>query len=261
MGDGRLARAGGTLLGIAVFAAALGAWEASARGEPSFLVPTASAVFERAWAVWPTSEFLTGAGASVRRLAAGYALGAGAAVALGLWMGSSRTVRRTLDPLVEFLRAIPPIAIVPALVVAFGVGDRMRIGVIAFGVFFPVLVNTVDGVRAVSPELRDTAALLRLGRVERMLRVELPAATPSIVAGLRVALSIGLVLVVISEFVGGGDGLGYYIRFQQSLFNVPDMYAGILFLGLLGYVLNTAFVLLERRLLFWHYGSAGERTR
>jgi ABC-type nitrate/sulfonate/bicarbonate transport system permease component len=256
-----LARGGRTLLGVAVFVAALAAWEAWARGEPSYLVPAASTVAERAWAVWPTSDFLGMAGASLRRLAAGYAIGAGAAIALGLWMGSSRRVRRTLEPLVEFFRAIPPIAIVPALVVALGVGDGMRIAVIAFGVFFPVLVNTVDGVRAVSPELRDTAALLRLGRLERMVRLELPAATPSIVAGLRVALSIGLVLVVISEFVGGGDGLGYYIRFQQTLFNVPDMYAGILFLGLLGFLLNTMFVLLERRVLFWHYGSAGERPR
>ena len=170
-------------------------------------------------------------------------------------------MRQTLEPLVELLRATPAIALVPALIVILGVGDRMLIAVIAFGVVFPVLVNSMDGVRAASPELRETASLLRLGQAERILRVDLPAALPSIFAGLRVALSIGLVMVVVSEFVGGGDGLGHYILVEQSQFNIPEMYAGILFLGLLGFVLNGVFVLIERRALSWHYGATGHGER
>ena len=162
-------------------------------------------------------------------------------------MGASRGARRTLDPLVEFSRATPAIALVPAAIVLLGLGDAMQISVIAFGVCFPVLVNTVEGVRAVSPEARDTASMLHVGAVERALRIYLPAALPSIVAGLRVALSIGLVVVVISEFVGEGDGLGRYILFQQSQFNVPELYGGMLFLGLLGYALNRLFLVGERR--------------
>jgi ABC-type nitrate/sulfonate/bicarbonate transport system permease component len=131
--------------------------------------------------------------------------------------------------------------------------------VIAFAVFFPVLVNTIQGVRAVSPEVRDTASLLHVGPVERALRISLPAALPSIAAGLRVAVSVGLLMVVISEFVPGeGDGLGRYILFQQSQANIPELYGGILFLGLLGYVLNSLFLLAERRVLAWHYGAAGD---
>jgi ABC-type nitrate/sulfonate/bicarbonate transport system permease component len=128
-------------------------------------------------------------------------------------------------------------------------------------VFFPVLVATVDGVRAVSPEIRDSAALFGLGNVERDVRVYLPAALPTIFAGLRTALSIGLVLVVISEFNGTGDGLGVYIWNQRFLSAIPQMYAGILFLGLLGYVLNRLFLVLEHRVLAWHYGAIGERVR
>ena len=176
-------------------------------------------------------------------------------------MGSSRRIRQALEPLVELLRATPAIALVPALIVILGVGDRMRIAVIAFGVVFPVLVNSMDGVRAASPELRETASLLRMGRAERILRVDLPAALPSIFAGLRVAVSIGLVMVVVSEFVGGGDGLGHYILVEQSQFNIPEMYAGILFLGLLGFVLNGVFVLVERRALSWHHGTTGHGER
>jgi ABC-type nitrate/sulfonate/bicarbonate transport system permease component len=254
-------RVGRPVLGWVVFAAAVGIWEAVARSEGSFLVPTASAVAERAWHVWPTPEFLSNVEASLRRLAAGYAIGASVGVAVGVSMGSSRRVRQALDPLVELLRATPAIALVPALIVILGVGDRMRIAVVAFGVVFPVLVNSMDGVRAVSPELHETAALFRMGRAERILRVDLPAALPSIFAGLRVAVSIGLVMVVVSEFVGGSDGLGYYILAEQSQANVPEMYAGILFLGVLGFVLNGVFVLVERRVLSWHHGATGHGER
>ena len=254
-------RVGRPLLGCVVFAAAVGIWEALARSEGSFLVPTASAVAERAWHVWPTPEFLSNVGASLRRLAAGYAIGASVGVAAGISMGSSRRIGQALEPLVELLRATPAIALVPALIVILGAGDRMRIAVIAFGVVFPVLVNSVDGVRATSPELHETASLLRMRRAERILRVDLPAALPSIFAGLRVAVSIGLVMVVVSEFVGGGDGLGRYILVEQSEFDIPEMYAGILFLGLLGLVLNGVFVLVERRALSWHYGTTGHGER
>ncbi len=254
-------RVGRPVLGWLVFAAAIGIWEALARSEGSFLVPTASAVAERAWHVWPTPEFLSNVEASLRRRAAGYAIGAAVGVAVGVSMGSSRRARQALDPLVEMLRATPAIALVPALIVILGIGDRMRIAVIAFGVVFPVLVNSMDGVRAASPELRETASLFRMGRADRILRVDLPAALPSIFAGLRVALSIGLVMVVVSEFVGGGDGLGHYILVEQSQFNVPEVYAGILFLGLLGFVLNGVFVLVERHALSWHHGATGHGER
>jgi ABC-type nitrate/sulfonate/bicarbonate transport system permease component len=255
-----IGRIGRALVGVVVFAAALAVWEAWARIEGSFLVPPASEVVERAWQVWPTGDFVLAVGASLKRLAAGFAIGTGIGVALGLVMGSSRRTRRAMEPLVEFFRATPAIAIVPVAIVILGLGDAMRISVIAFGVCFPVLVNTVEGVRAVSPEARDTASMLQVGGAGRIFRVYFPASLPSIVAGLRVAISIGLVLVVISEFVGEGDGLGVYIRDQWSQFNVPEMYGGILFLGLLGYVLNRLFLVAERRVLAWHYGAVGGHT-
>ena len=188
-------------------------------------------------------------------------LGSAAGIAIGLVTGTSLAARRALDPSIELARATPPIAIVPALILVLGFGDSMRIALIAFGVCFPVLINTSAGVRSVSPEARDTASMLHVGRVERVFRIYLPAALPSIVAGLRVALSIGLVLVVISEFVGEGGGLGHFILVQQGQFAVPEMYAGILFLGVLGYGLNLLFLLVERRVLAWHYGAAGEPVR
>ena len=128
-----LARVGRGLLGVAVFVAALGLWEAWARSKGSFLVPPASAVVEAAWDVWPTTDFLATVGASLRRLAAGYAIGAVIGIAVGLLMGASRGTRRTLEPFVEFARATPAIAIMPAAIVLLGLGNGMRISVIAFG--------------------------------------------------------------------------------------------------------------------------------
>ena len=248
-------------LGLAVFVAALGVWEAWARAEPSFLVPAASTVAERAWDVWPTSDFLSTVAASLKRLALGFLIGACVGIVVGLLVGASQRSRRALEPLIELARATPAIAIVPAAIVLFGFGDAMPVSVIAFGVCFPVLVNTAEGVRAVSPEARDTAAMLHVGPLALLYRLYLPAALPSIVAGLRVAISIGLVLVVLSEFVGSSDGLGRYILDEQSRFDVPEMWAGILFLGLLGYLLNQLLVVVERRVLAWHFGPAGELAR
>jgi ABC-type nitrate/sulfonate/bicarbonate transport system permease component len=256
-----VARLGGVLLGALVFVAALAIWEAWARSAESFFLPPVSEVALRAWDVWPSAGFLSAVGASLKRLSAGYAIGAVAAVSVGLAMGSSPRVRRILGPTTEFLRALPVIAVVPIAIVLVGTGDAMRIGVIAFGVFFPVLIATVDGVRAVPLEIRDSAALFHVRGVERSVRVYLPAALPTIFAGLRTSLSIGLVLVVISEITGEGDGLGVYIRSQQTLFNVPEMYAAILFLGLLGYALNRLFLVVERRALTWHYGAVGDPVR
>jgi ABC-type nitrate/sulfonate/bicarbonate transport system permease component len=249
------------LLGPALLLAALAAWEAWARAEASFLVPPPSAVADRAWEVWPTREFRGNVQASLTRLAAGFGIGASTGVAVGLLVGGSVRVRRVLEPLLELLRAVPPIAVVPVAIVVFGLGDAMLVSVIAFGVFFPVFVHTAEGVRGVSPEARDTAAMLHVGPVERLYRVYLPAALPSIAAGFRVALSIGLVLVVVSELTGASDGLGYSILQQQRDFDMPGMYGGLVFLGLLGYVLNRLFVLVERHLLAWHHGAVGAVER
>jgi len=248
----------GPALGVLVFVAVTGIWQLWAGAEDSFLVPTASEVAKRAWDVWPTSDFLSEVGQSMKRYTAGFAIAAAIGIALGLLVGASHAARRTLDPFLECLRAVPAIAIVPAAILILGLGDASRIAVIAFGLCFPILVNTAEGVRGIPLEVRDTASMLHVGRVERASRIYLPAALPSIMAGLRIAVSLGLVLVIVSEFVGEQNGIGYYLIIQQSKFDYPALYAGILFLGLLGYLLNRLFLLVERRVLAWHYRAAGE---
>jgi len=251
-------RLGGYTLGALVFLAVLGVWELWAGAANSPVVPKATDVAERAWEEWPTPDFLSEVGQSMKRYVIGFAIAAAIGIALGLLVGASHVARRTLDPFLECLRAVPAIAVAPAALVIFGFGDASRIVVIAFGLCFPILVNTAEGVRGIPLEVRDTASMLHVGRVERLARIYLPAALPSIMAGLRFAVSLGLVLVIVSEFVGEANGLGYYLQVKQSLLDYPALYAGILFLGLLGYMLNRLFLVAERRLLAWHYGAAGE---
>lgn len=250
-------RLAGPALGVLVFLAVLGIWELWAGAADSFLVPTASEVAQRAWHVWPTSDFLSQVGQSLKRYAVGFALAAAIGIGLGLLVGTSHAARRTLEPFLELMRAVPAIALVPGAILVLGPGDASRIAIIAFGLCFPILVNTADGVQAISPEVRDTASMLHIGRIERLVHIYLPAALPSIMAGLRIAVSLGLVLVIVSEFVGERNGIGYYLIVQQSEFDYPALYAGILFLGLLGYALNRLFLVVERRVLAWHYGATG----
>ena len=251
-------RLAGPALGILVFLAVVGIWQLWAGSANSFLVPTASEVAERAWEEWRTDNFLSQVGASMKRYAVGFAIAAVIGISIGLVVGASHAARRTFDPFLELLRAVPAIAIVPAAFVILGIGDASRIAVIAFGLCFPILVNTAEGVRGIPLEVRDTASMLHVSWMERVVRIYAPAALPSIMAGLRIAVSLGLVLVIVSEFVGEANGVGFYLIERQSTFDYPALYAGIFFLGLLGYVLNRLFLLVERRVLAWHYGAAGE---
>ncbi|MEV5436921.1 ABC transporter permease subunit [Streptomyces sp. NPDC052682] len=200
---------------------------------------------------------------SLLRLAAGYALAAVAGVALGTVIGSFRRVRAVCEPVLEFLRAVPPPVLVPVIMLFAGIGDAMKILVIAAGCVWPVLLNTVEGVRAVDPVLAETARSYGITGPARLRDLVLRSASPQIFAGLRQALSIGIILMVISEMFAASNGLGFtVVQFQRS-FAIPDMWTGILLLGLLGFVLSVLFQLVERRVLGWYHGlrAATRRSR
>jgi ABC-type nitrate/sulfonate/bicarbonate transport system permease component len=192
---------------------------------------------------------------SLVRLGLGYGIACVVAVVAGLALGLSRPLRRAADPIVQFLRAIPPPALLPFGILVLGVGDKMKIFIIAFVCLWPVLLNTIDGVAGVDPTLRETARVYGIRARDRLLKVTLPAAAPQIFAGMRTALSLALILMVISEMVASSNGIGYFVLQAQRSFAIPEMWSGILLLGLLGYVLNGLFLLVERRVLRWHRGA------
>lgn len=194
---------------------------------------------------------------SLWRMAVGLALGALVAVVLGLLMATLRWVNAALDPLVELLRPIPMPAIVPPLILLLGIDDAMKVFAVAFATFFPMLVNTVAGVRAVDAVALDVARTLQVGRARTLARVVLPAAMPYIMAGFRTSLALALIVTVVAEMIAGSQGIGFHVMTMQYAMRAGDMYATIFLLAAVGYVLNAAVLVLERRVLHWYQRAQG----
>jgi ABC-type nitrate/sulfonate/bicarbonate transport system permease component len=194
---------------------------------------------------------------SLGRIAVGFALAVAVAVPLGLLMGSSQMVYRLLEPLTELVRPIPSSAYIPIAILFLGIGDGMKVFVIFLACLFPVLLNTYGGVRGVDPVLVDTGRTFGLGRVRALWQIILPAALPSILTGMRISLGIALIVSVVAEMISGNSGIGYFILDMQRVFRVPEMFAGIFTLGILGYAMNFAFLSIERHALRWR-GTAPE---
>jgi ABC-type nitrate/sulfonate/bicarbonate transport system permease component len=148
---------------------------------------------------------------SLERMFAGYGIAVVLAISLGLLIGLSRPTRLASAPIVEFLRAIPPPALLPFAILVIGVGSSMKIFIIAFVCLWPILLSTVDGVMGVDPTLRETARVYRIDGADRIRGMVLPAASPQIFAGMRTSLSLALIMVVISEMVASTNGIGYFV--------------------------------------------------
>ncbi len=242
--------------GFAFLVLILGLWEAAGRYAwvHKLFFPPASKILVSFFQIVLSGEVLGHVGVSLWRAGLGYLLAALLAITLGVLMGYWRAVYEAFEVVVELLRAIPPPAIIPVAIVFLGVGDQMKVFIILFSCVFPILVNTMDGVRGVDPVLIRTARTFGLGQGTLIWKVVIPAASPFIMTGLRVALAIALILVVISEMVGATSGIGYFILDAQRSFRIPQMYAGMLVLALLGYLLNRFFLLADSRLMAWHRG-------
>lgn len=239
--------------GVLLVLALLALWQVSALyWTDSSNWPPLSTVFTSLVAGFASKELPVVFGSSLYRMLIGYAAGSACAIVIGLAMASVRPVRAALEPMVELLRPIPVPAIVPLLILLLGVDDAMKIFIVAFSVFFPVLVNTMAGVRAVEPVALDVARTLRVGRLRTVLQVVFPASLPYILAGMRISLALALIVTVVAEMVAGSDGIGYYITTMQYAMRAADMYAAIVLLALTGYVLNRGFIQIEHKLLHWY---------
>lgn len=204
---------------------------------------------------WFGAGFVTDILPSLLNLAVGYVIGVGLGIAVGVALALVPWLYRAATPVLEYTRALPPPAVLPFAILILGVGAQMKVGIIILGVIFPVLMNTVDGVRAVEPATLDMARVYRLPLTYRLRYVLLPAASPQITVGARTSLSLGVLLMIVSEMVASTHGIGFFTLHAQRSFDFPQMWAGMLLLGLLGYLLNLAFGLAERRILHWQIGA------
>jgi ABC-type nitrate/sulfonate/bicarbonate transport system permease component len=191
---------------------------------------------------------------TVRGWATGLVIGGSLAVVVGALLGLNRFAYLSAIPVVEFLKTVPVIAILPLAIVVWGATLQMKVFLVAFGVFWPLTIQVIYGVRAVDPVVRDTAVVLRLRGVRRFVGVTLPSAAPFIATGLRVAAAVGLILTIIAELIGGAKGLGLSIltTVNAGPQRLPATYALILVTGVAGVIVTSAFAHLERRVLHWH---------
>ncbi len=215
-------------------------------------IPTMTATLAELGSLLGDPEFWTAVGNTL----AGWALGLGIAVVLavplGILIGSSATAYRSVRFVVEFLRPIPSVALVPLAVLIYGVGLESKVFLAAFASFWPLFVQTLYGVQDVDPVATDTGRSFGLGRFERLWRIKLPSAVPYIATGLRISSAVALILAVTAEIVIGSAGLGRSINVARSSGAIELMYALIITTGLLGWLLNSLTTRAERRVLHWH---------
>lgn len=240
------------LVGLPLLLVAI--WWASTLGARNFYVPTPSRLAKAFWTVWAGERFWTDLLPSVARLVVGLTLSIFAGIGAGMLIGTFRQLRCAGEPVLEFFRAVPPPVLVPLLMLIVGINDEMKVLVIFSGAVWPVLLNTVEGVRAVDSVLSDNTRIFGVVGLARMRYLVLPAALPQIMAGVRQCLSIGLILMVISEMFASSSGLGFTIVYFQRTFAIPEMWSGILVLGLIGIAFSVVFEQAERHLLRWYRG-------
>jgi ABC-type nitrate/sulfonate/bicarbonate transport system permease component len=215
-------------------------------------VPTMSATVAELGELLGDSSFWSAVGSTLEGWALGLGIAAVLAIPLGILIGSSATAYRSVRFVVEFLRPIPSVALVPLAVLIYGVGLESKVFLAAFASFWPLFVQTLYGVQDVDPVATDTARSFGLNRFERLYRVTLPSAVPYIATGLRISSAVALILAVTAEIVIGSAGLGREINVARSSGAVELMYALIITTGLLGWLLNIATTQAERRVLHWH---------
>src|SRR3954471_4602545 len=251
----RLYRTAKVAAEIAVPIALVAAWQLYTveRDDPKFPRPTTIIVeFRR---LWLFSQFDTHIAPSLERIALGFSIAVVLGVALGIPLGLSRLGRSAAMPHIEYWRAIPPPALLPiSILLLHSIGNLQKVSFIAFFCLFPILLNTIDGVRSIDPTLLETARSYNVPKRERIRRLVLPAASPQIAAGMRTSLSLAVIMMVLTEYFSSTSGIGYVLLISKNTFQFAPMWAAIVLIGVLGYLLNVLFLLVERRVLAWHRG-------
>jgi NitT/TauT family transport system permease protein len=254
---GRGTRAARWVRGAAGLAVFLAAFEALGRAgivDRSYL-PPASAVLERAFSLLGRTDFLDALGATLATWALGLAVAAVAATAAGVLLGSLPGVNAAAAALVEFLRPVPSVALIPLAGLVLGSGLAMKTSMVVYASVWPVLYNTIYGLADVDPTAKDTLRAFGFGPLQVLWRVSLPSATPYIATGIRLAAAVALILTVSTEMLTGvGVGLGVYIQSASTAAGNADVVLACVFwAGVLGLLVDTAFVAAERRVFRWHH--------
>lgn len=247
-----LASAGGSLLVLGAFITLW--WAASSSGwvNRAFL-PSPQATMESLVQGLSGGDLAAYTWATFSRMAIGWVLASALGIALGALIGSSAQAREWIAPTLEFIRPLPASAVMPLAIALFGLSGQMVLAVVAFGAMWPVLLATLHGLAHVHPQLREVSRSLQLGHLAFVLKIGLPNALPDILAGMRLSLTVALIVSVVGEMIASQPGLGQAILLAARSFQASDLFAGIVLLGAMGFVSNVLLALAEQRLLRWQH--------
>jgi ABC-type nitrate/sulfonate/bicarbonate transport system permease component len=242
------------LVFVLSIAAALAAWEVISRtGVISQKdLPSMSTSFGELWSLVQTGDFWAAFGETVRGWALGLGVAIAVAVPVGILLGSSDFAASAFRVPIEFLRPIPSAALIPLLFLTLGTTLKSEVFLAAFGAFWPLLVQTMYGVRDVDPLTIDTGRSFGVGRLERLYRIKLPSAVPYIATGVRISSTVALILAFTAELFMGTPGLGQKVNFAQAYGLDDQLYAYALATGFLGVAIHLVSTAIERRGLRWH---------
>ena len=228
-------------------------WELASRwsGLPAFILPSPAAVFNRTVRAIQDGTLIRHTLATLIEVLGGLILGTVSAIILGYGLAKSRTVERFLSPYIVASQSIPIVAIAPLLVIWLGPGRLSKIMISALIVFFPILINTIVGIRSVPDDLRDLMRSLRATRWQVFSQLEVPAAMPVLLGGLKVGATLSVIGAVVGELVGANEGLGFLINIGRGVYDTTLVYTAVIALVALAMTLFSLVVLLERHLLAW----------
>lgn len=226
-------------------------WEIWAQIADSFYFPTASGVAKTIVEDW--ANLWTATVDTLRRAAIGFLIALVTMLPLGIVLGRIRVLGEIVEPVLEFFRPLPPIAVVPLAIMALGIGDAAKLVVVVWGASFPIVINTIDAVKVQDPMQARLARSLRLTTWERMTMIDLPAALPRIFAGIKLGITLALLLTVVSEIIVSTNGLGDYLRVAQSDFSMTRVMTAIIVIAIVSVIVNGATNWAHRRLLDWHF--------
>ncbi len=217
---------------------------------PVFL-PTPAAAFEALVRGFESGRLSSATASTIERIFFGWLLASALGVAIGAWIGLSRTAQTYVTPMLELLRPLPASASIPVAITFFGLSDTMVLVAVGFGAIWPMLLSTAYGVSSVDPRLVEVSRMLKLGRWTYLRVIALPNALPDILAGMRVGLVVALIITVVGEMLTSRPGLGQFVMLAARSFRSADLYAGIILLGLIGLVSALLLTQVENRVLRW----------
>ncbi|BBB89525.1 MAG TPA: ABC transporter permease [Methylomusa anaerophila] len=225
-------------------------WEVIPRLElvDPFLLPPFSDVARSLYNLLSSGELFRHIGVSFQRSFAGFCLGAGAAIVLGIFMGWYSKLEEVVDPLVQACRNSSTLALYPVFLLFFGLGEASKIAIITWGAVWPALLNTIAGVKNTDPILIKSARSMGISQFALFYKVIVPAVLPYILTGIRLSATSSLLILVAAEMIGANSGLGFLVFYMEERYAVPEMYAGIITLSFIGVTVNYLLVELDKRL-------------